>query len=54
MSSRLVRMCMYGLGLLTILATTGIGLLASSLGAGNRRRNPDDGARAPDGRVLDS
>ena len=29
MSSRLVRTCLYGLGLLTILATTSIGLLAS-------------------------
>ena len=29
MSSRLVHVCMYGLGLLTILATMGIGLSAS-------------------------
>jgi MYXO-CTERM domain-containing protein len=30
MSSRLVRVCIYGLGLLTIVAATSIGLLASS------------------------
>ena len=29
MSSRLIRTCMYGLGLLTMLATTGISLSAS-------------------------
>jgi len=29
MNSRLVRTCVYGLGLLTILSTTGIGLSAS-------------------------
>jgi len=33
MSSRLVRTCMYGLGLLTILATAGISLSASSVTA---------------------
>jgi hypothetical protein len=31
MSSRLVRVCLYGLGLLTILVATGNGLLASSV-----------------------
>jgi MYXO-CTERM domain-containing protein len=33
MSSRLVRTCLYGLGLLTILATTGIGLSATGVTA---------------------